>query len=41
LAATCQDADYDNDGDADAADIEEFVNCLSGADVPAAAECVP
>lgn len=41
LPLTCRDADYDNDGDADSDDIEQFVNCISGADVPAAENCAP
>jgi hypothetical protein len=41
LPITCQDADFDNDGDVDANDIQTLVDCLSGAHVPAAANCIP
>ncbi|MGQ9652208.1 MAG: putative collagen-binding domain-containing protein, partial [Phycisphaerae bacterium] len=35
----CLDAILDGDSDIDAADLQVFVRCLSGADVPANAEC--
>ncbi len=41
LPLECRDADFDNDGDVDTNDIRTLTGCLSGAHVPAAANCVP
>jgi hypothetical protein len=41
LPFPCQDADFNNEGTVNAADVQQVVNCLSGANVPAAANCAP